>query len=172
MHRTLKRLTMRNASAALRRIAKSRRVVRLAAAAFCLTLAGGLSLAGAAAAHAAGSDRIDVGLTISQNGYWKGSGSYSNYNNTYGHVCVRIYLLYTIPVIGVNVERHTVRCVATPQGGGFAFSAPNMQCGNYGAASAVLTEVAAYGHDANSSNGNLGSLLATKDSNIITPATC
>jgi hypothetical protein len=39
-------------------------------------------------APAASGHRIDVGYTISQGGYSKGSGSYNNYDGAYRAVCV------------------------------------------------------------------------------------
>ena len=155
---------MRNVPAAMRRTVMSRRATRLAVAAFCLTLVGGQGLTRATPAHAAGGDVIDVGFTILQNGYWKGSGSYSNPNGTFGHVCVRLYYDHDS---GKSLSINT-RCVATPKGSGFAFSAPDMQCSpSLDLTAYVFTEVTAYDHNANIFNGNLGNQITSKDSNFI-----
>lgn len=62
---------------------------------------------------------VDVGLTILQGGFVKGSGSYNNCSGQLAKVCVDLYYQWGY-VAG--------RCVATPQGPGFAFSAPDQRC--------------------------------------------
>jgi hypothetical protein len=79
---------------------------------------------GPTAALAASSDRIDVGWTILQNGYWKGSGSFSNLNGTYTSVCVGLWVKDAV----LGLQEKSVRCVNTPKGSGFAFSAPDVAC--------------------------------------------
>jgi hypothetical protein len=82
-----------------------------------------LVVPGAPAAKAATGHRIDVGYTILQGGYWKGSGSYNNYDGVYRAVCVGLW--FTGVQGAVNLS---VRCVDTPKGGGYAFSAPSVRC--------------------------------------------
>jgi hypothetical protein len=84
-----------------------------------------LVVSGAPAAKAASGHRIDVGYTILQGGYWKGSGSYNNYDGVYRAVCVGLW--FTGVQGAVNLS---VRCVGTPKGGGYAFSAPSVRCRN------------------------------------------
>jgi len=104
---------------------------------------------------------IDVRFTIVSNGYFVGSGSYYNWDNTYGQVCVRSF-----GDDGSFSEQFSVRCVSTPQGGGFTFSTPPplTPCGIANGISAeewIFTRVKGYDH------GKPPKLLDVKVSNSI-----
>jgi hypothetical protein len=126
------------------RAGSARRVwTRLAAAVCCLALLGVLGLTRPTPVHASG-DRIDVGVTILQGNFWKGSGSFSNPDNSFGQVCVALWLLQPN---GNPIERNlSQRCVPTPPGSGFAFSAPDVHCSNLPSIDGVFTTVVAYDH--------------------------
>ncbi len=108
----------------------SRAIVVAVAAAVMTMLSPALAIAGTG-------HRIDVGFTILQNGYWKGSGSYQNYDGAYAHVCVTLWFN------GLNGgEPLSTSCRNTPKGAGFAFSAPDVKCQDV--IGEVYTEVDGY----------------------------
>jgi hypothetical protein len=121
-----------------------------------LALVVGLVAVGSTPALAAGHG-IDVGYTVVQNGNWVGSGSFNNSDQTYGQICVRLFLETTDPQW---TQELSVRCVVWPTGTGFAFSTPPYKCYNTNEIFAhVFTRV--YGYD------HTGRLLDSKVSNSI-----
>jgi hypothetical protein len=94
-------------------------------------------------AEAGGPPRVrSTAVSPLQGGYWKGSGSYNNYDGVYRAVCVGLWFT------GVNgAVNLSVRCVGTPKGGGYAFSAPSVRCGN--SPGYVWTKVEGFKHSGN-----------------------
>ncbi|MEU4536999.1 hypothetical protein AB0G15_19235 [Streptosporangium sp. NPDC023825] len=117
---------------------RSRRMIAALSAAITAT-----ALLPVNAASAAIPTRIDVGYTITDHVYWKGSGSYSNGNGTYVRWCVRLMMAE----IGPN-RTLSSRCQATPAGSQGTMSAPDVRCYRSGnPTDYVYTRVSAY--DAN-----------------------
>jgi hypothetical protein len=131
-------------------------LVRVSRVTAVAVLAAVMTMLSPALASAGSGHRIDVGYTILQNGYWKGSGSFQNYDGTYAHVCVTLWFF------GLNGgEPLSSSCRNTPAGPGYAFSAPDVRCQDV--IGEVYTEVDGY---------NSGWVtLDSKVSNTI-PSTC
>jgi hypothetical protein len=89
----------------------------------CL-LAAGLVTTGTRAV-AAIPTRVDVGVTINDQGVWKGSGSYSNGDGSFTSFCVQIRQDRPGPDSTLSS-----RCEATPVGSQAEFSAPDVACFN------------------------------------------
>jgi hypothetical protein len=132
------------------------RLTRISQALAVAVLAAVMITLSPALANAGSGHRIDVGYTILQNGYWKGSGSYQNYDGRYAHVCVTLWFNGMFGGKALSSS-----CRNTPRGSGYAFSAPSVRCQNV--VGEVFTEVTAF-------NSGWGQLDA-KYSNYI-PSTC
>ncbi|MEU4224889.1 hypothetical protein AB0F17_11385 [Nonomuraea sp. NPDC026600] len=108
-----------------------------------LTLSLGAGVVAATPASAEVETRIDVGLTVWEDGYVKGSGSFSNGSGAYGDICVKLR--------GFLIDggvRSSIACNWGRKGTSMTFSAPDLKCG-FGDSGSYDTVVTAYDADLN-----------------------
>jgi hypothetical protein len=132
---------------------------RMAAGAVCLVAIGGATLTTVTTADAGVKlTRIDVGKTIRQGGYWKGSGSYVNGSGLYARVCVSLWKNWPGP------DKRLSQACRVATRGSRAFSAPSVKCKVLWGQVNIFTKVEAF--DANNKR------VAVKNSNKIGAARC